>query len=183
MSSPKSKLEFISTGDAACRGGLRDVLLSALPAQGGLWVPAQIPQLPPGFLTQVRHATYAELAEAVVAPYFAEELGAEVLHQLCQEAFNFPVPLISPEKFKGTPAEKIAVLELFQGPSAAFKDFAVRLLVRVTARVLGNEFPQLTVLAATSGDTGAAVTEACAGVPGVRAVVLYPRGGRAQAQP
>jgi len=112
-----------------------------------------------------------------VAPYFAAELGPQVLHELCQEAFSFPVPLIFPEKLRGTSLEKIGVLELFHGPSAAFKDFAVRLLVRVTARVLGNDFPQLTVLAATSGDTGAAVTEACAGVPGVRAVVLYPRVG------
>ncbi len=124
-----------------------------------------------------RGATYAELAEAVVAPYFAAELGPQVLHELCQEAFDFPVPLIFPEKLRGTRSEKMGVLELFHGPSAAFKDFAVRLLVRVTARVLGNDFPQLTVLAATSGDTGAAVAEACAGVPGVRAVVLYPRVG------
>lgn len=124
-----------------------------------------------------RGATYAELAEAVVAPYFAAELGPQVLHELCQEAFDFPVPLIFPEKLRGTRSEKMGVLELFHGPSAAFKDFAVRLLVRVTARVLGNDFPQLTVLAATSGDTGAAVAEACAGVSGVRAVVLYPRVG------
>jgi len=177
MSSPSPKLEFVSTADATCRGGLRDVLLSAVPAKGGLWVPTHIPQLPPGFIESHRGATYAELAEAVVAPYFAAELGPQVLHELCQEAFDFPVPLIFPEKLRGTSLEKIGVLELFHGPSAAFKDFAVRLLVRVTARVLGNDFPQLTVLAATSGDTGAAVTEACAGVPGVRAVVLYPRVG------
>lgn len=177
MSSPSPKLEFVSTADATCRGGLRDVLLSAVPAKGGLWVPTHVPQLPAGFIESHRGATYAELAEAVVAPYFAAELGPQDLHELCQEAFDFPVPLIFPEKLRGTSLEKIGVLELFHGPSAAFKDFAVRLLVRVTARVLGSDFPQLTVLAATSGDTGAAVTEACAGVPGVRAVVLYPRVG------
>jgi threonine synthase len=170
MSSPVPKLEFVSTADASCRGGLRDVLLSAVPPKGGLWVPTRIPQVAPGFVEQHRHSTYAELAEAVVAPYFADELGAEVLRDLCRDAFNFPVPLVRPEG-------RIGVLELFHGPSAAFKDFAVRTLVRVTARVLGDEFPQLTVLAATSGDTGAAVTEACSGVPGVRAVVLYPRVG------
>lgn len=170
MSSPNPKLEFVSTADASCRGGLRDVLLSAVPPKGGLWVPTRIPQVSPDFVEKHRDSSYAELAEAVVAPYFADELGAEVLRALCREAFNFPVPLVRPEG-------RIGVLELFHGPSAAFKDFAVRTLVRVTARVLGDEFPQLTVLAATSGDTGAAVTEACAGVPGVRAVVLYPRVG------
>ena len=177
MSSPSPKLEFVSTADATCRGSLRDVLLSAMPGKGGLWVPTHIPQIAPDFVERYRDASYADLAEAVVAPYFGEVLGPAVLRQLCQEAFDFPVPLVFPEKLKGTPAERIGVLELFHGPSAAFKDFAVRTLVRVTARVLGDEFPQLTVLAATSGDTGAAVTEACSGVPGVRAVVLYPRIG------
>jgi len=173
MSSRAPKLEFVSTADASCRGGLREVLLSPMPAKGGLWVPTIIPRLPDDFLASRRDVSYAELAEAVMAPYFADELGADVLRAVCREAFDFPVPLT----YAGDPAGRIGVLELFQGPSAAFKDFAVRTLVRVTARVLADNFPQLTVLAATSGDTGAAVTEACAGVPGVRAVVLYPRVG------
>lgn len=173
MSSRAPKLEFVSTAAASCRGGLREVLLSPMPAKGGLWVPTVIPRLPDDFLASRRDVPYAELAEAVMAPYFADELGAEVLRGVCREAFDFPVPLT----YAGDPAGRIGVLELFQGPSAAFKDFAVRTLVRVTARVLADDFPQLTVLAATSGDTGAAVTEACAGVPGVRAVVLYPRVG------
>jgi threonine synthase len=173
MSSRAPKLEFVSTADASCRGGLREVLLSPMPAKGGLWVPTIIPRLPDDFLASRRDVPYADLAEAVMAPYFADELGAQGLRAICREAFDFPVPLT----FAGDPAGRIGVLELFQGPSAAFKDFAVRTLVRVTARVLADDFPQLTVLAATSGDTGAAVTEACAGVPGVRAVVLYPRVG------
>jgi threonine synthase len=173
MSSRAPKLEFVSTADASCRGGLREVLLSPMPAKGGLWVPTIIPRLPDDFLASRRDVPYADLAEAVMAPYFADELGADVLRAVCREAFDFPVPLT----YAGDPAGRIGVLELFQGPSAAFKDFAVRTLVRVTARVLADDFPQLTVLAATSGDTGAAVTEACAGVPGVRAMVLYPRVG------
>ena len=173
MSSRGPKLEFVSTADASCRGGLREVLLSPMPAKGGLWVPSVIPRLPEDFLKTHRDTGYAALAEAVMAPYFADALGAEALRAVCREAFDFPVPLT----YAGDPAGRIGVLELFQGPSAAFKDFAVRTLVRVTARVLADDFPQLTVLAATSGDTGAAVTEACAGVPGVRAVVLYPRVG------
>jgi len=173
MSSRGPELEFVATADASCRGGLREVLLAPMPPKGGLWVPTAIPRLPDDFLAAHRGTDYATLAEAVMAPYFAAELGADVLRTVCREAFDFPVPLT----YAGDPAGRIGVLELFHGPSAAFKDFAVRTLVRVTARVLADDFPQLTVLAATSGDTGAAVTEACAGVPGVRAVVLYPRVG------
>lgn len=177
MSSPKNKLEFISTADASQCASLREVLLSSMPGKGGLWVPKVIPQITTDFIEQHRNDTYAQLAEAVIGPYFADELGPEVLKRLCHEAFNFPVPLIYPEGYHGKPESVISVLELFQGPSAAFKDFAVRLLVRITAHVLGKDFPELTILAATSGDTGGAVTEACANVPGVRAVVLYPRIG------
>ena len=177
MSSPKNKLEFISTADASQSASLREVLLSSMPGKGGLWVPKVIPQITPDFIEQHRNDTYAQLAEAVIAPYFADELGPDVLKRLCHEAFNFPLPLIYPEGYQGKPESAISVLELFQGPSAAFKDFAVRLLVRITAHVLGKDFPELTILAATSGDTGGAVTEACANVPGVRAVVLYPRIG------
>lgn len=177
MSSPKNKLEFISTADSSQSASLREVLLSSMPGKGGLWVPKVIPQITSDFIEQHRNDTYAQLAEAVIAPYLADELGPDVLKRLCNEAFNFPVPLIYPKGYEGKPESAISVLELFQGPSAAFKDFAVRLLVRVTAHVLGKDFPELTILAATSGDTGGAVTEACANVPGVRAVVLYPRVG------
>lgn len=177
MSSQKNKLEFISTADASQSASLREVLLSSMPGKGGLWVPKVIPQITPDFIEQHRNDTYAQLAEAVISPYLSDELGPDVLKRLCNEAFNFPVPLIYPKGYQGKPESAISVLELFQGPSAAFKDFAVRLLVRVTAHVLGKDFPELTILAATSGDTGGAVTEACANVPGVRAVVLYPRVG------
>jgi len=177
MSSPKNKLEFISTADASQHASLREVLLASMPGKGGLWVPKVIPQIAPDFVENHRNDTYAQLAEAVISPYLADELGHDVLKRLCEEAFNFPVPLIHPQGYQGKPESAISVLELFQGPSAAFKDFAVRLLVRVTAHVLGKDFPELTIIAATSGDTGGAVTEACANVPGVRAVVLYPRVG------
>ncbi|NDD71236.1 hypothetical protein EBZ97_04240, partial [bacterium] len=120
MSSPKNKLEFISTADASQSASLREVLLSSMPGKGGLWVPKVIPQITPDFIEQHRNDTYAQLAEAVIAPYFADELGPDVLKRLCHEAFNFPVPLIYPEGYQGKPESAISVLELFQGPSAAF---------------------------------------------------------------
>lgn len=173
MSSPSAEI-FVSSANPAVRAGLRQVLLDPLPQGGGLWVPSTVP-VGLGSLGEGA-PDYPRLAEAVLAPYLAGSLGGDVLRRACEEAFNFPVPLARPAGYAGRPEARLSVLELFRGPSGAFKDFAVRFLVRVLAAVLGAE-RRLTVLTATSGDTGAAVAEACSGVPGLRAVILYPRGG------
>lgn len=173
MSSPSTEI-FVSSANPSIRGGLRQVLLDPLPAGGGLWVPSSLPS-GLGSLGSGQ-PDYPRLAEAVIAPYLAEALGRDVLRRACEEAFDFPVPLVRPAGYAGRPESRLSVLELFRGPSGAFKDFAVRFLVRVLAAVLGAE-RRLTVLTATSGDTGAAVAEACSGVRGLRAVILYPRGG------
>lgn len=175
MSSPSAEI-FVSSADPGRRAGLRDVLLDPLPPGGGLWVPAALPRLGSAEQAALADLGYDRLAESVIAPFLGPALGAGALRRACSEAFDFPVPLARPPGYAGRPEGRISVLELFRGPSGAFKDFAVRFLVRVLAAVLGAE-RRLTVLTATSGDTGAAVAEACAGVPGLRAVILYPRGG------
>ncbi len=175
MSSPSAE-PFVSSADAGVRASLRRVLLDPLPPGGGLWVPASLPGLGEREQAGMAEFAYARLAETVIGPFLGESLGGDALRRACEGAFDFPVPLARPPGFAGRPESRLSVLELFRGPSGAFKDFAVRFLVRVLAAVLGAE-RRLTVLTATSGDTGAAVAEACAGVPGLRAVILYPRGG------
>lgn len=180
MSSPSAE-PFASSVDPARRAGLAEVLLNPLPPGGGLWLPAVIPRLGAPDLRALEGQPYARLAESVIAPFLVGALGTAELRRACESAFDFPVPLVRPPGFVGRPEGAIGVLELFRGPSGAFKDFAVRFLVRVLAAVLGPD-RRLTVLTATSGDTGAAVAEACAGVPGLRAVILYPRGGVSRVQ-
>jgi len=173
MFSPSAEI-FVSSANPEIRASLRQVLLNPLPPGGGLWVPSSTP-VGLGLLAS-GVPDYPRLAEAVIGPFLAGSLGEDVLRRACKEAFDFPVPLVRPAGYAGRPEARLSVLELFRGPSGAFKDFAVRFLVRVLAAVLG-EAQRLTVLTATSGDTGAAVAEACSNVPGLRAVILYPRGG------
>lgn len=175
MSSPSAEI-FVSSANPGVRACLRQVLLDPLPSGGGLWIPAELPRIGAAEQAALAGLPYARLAEEVIAPFLGEALGRETLRRACEEAFDFPVPLARPPGFVGRERGRLAVLELFHGPSGAFKDFAVRLLARVLAAVLGSE-RRLTVLTATSGDTGAAVAEACSGIPGLRAVILYPRGG------
>jgi len=175
MSSPSAE-PFVSSLDPGRRAGLDEVLLNPLPPGGGLWLPSAIPTLAGDDLGALASQPYPRLAEAVIGPLLQGALSPAELRRACESAFDFPVPLVRPPGFVGRPEAGLSVLELFRGPSGAFKDFAVRFLARVLAATLGSG-RRLTILTATSGDTGAAVAEACSGVAGLRAVVLYPRGG------
>ncbi len=144
------------------RGGVTvavsEAISQGLAPDGGLFVPQTIPQvkLAPGPLLQV--------ATQLLGPYLADEpLGAQ-LEKICAAAFTFDAPLV--------PSGDDFLLELFHGPTAAFKDFGARFLAECLAR-LGS---QQTILVATSGDTGAAVAAAFHQRPGIRIVILYPKG-------
>jgi threonine synthase len=115
---------------------------------------------------EVRGATQPDLARAILGPFVDTDLPQEALRTITEEAFNFPAPLVKL-------AEGLHVLELFHGPTGAFKDFGVRFMARVVARL--RKDAELTVLTATSGDTGGAVAAAFHGVAGVKAAILYPQ--------
>ena len=119
---------------------------------------------------------YDNFAAEVLRPFFAEDPLEFALDEICREAFDFPVPLIPLES--GT-----SLLELFHGPTAAFKDFGARFLARCFERLVAHSNGgSLAILVATSGDTGAAVAAACHGRPGMRVGVLFPKGGVAPRQ-
>jgi threonine synthase len=138
-----------------------------LAPDGGLYVPELLPRLDleafdgAGNLHQV--------AERLLRPFFAEDPLAPELGEICREAMGFPVPL---RRLR----DGVSVLELFHGPTAAFKDVGARFLAAVLARRVSGDARPRTVLVATSGDTGGAVAAAFHGRPGVEVVVLYPRG-------
>jgi len=162
-------MRYISTRDPAHTATLGGAILRGLAPDGGLYVPESFPALPPDALGGAR--TLAGVAERLLAPFFAGDALAGELPAICAEAFTFPVPLRDLR-------EHTAVLELFHGPTAAFKDVGARFLAAVLSRIAGDDADArpLTILVATSGDTGGAVAAAFHGRPGVEVGVLYPAG-------
>ncbi|HET9033051.1 MAG TPA: threonine synthase [Dokdonella sp.] len=161
-------MKFISTRDPSIRVDLSSALLAGLAADGGLYMPQQLPRFSPGDFDH--QESIAEIATQLLQPFFADDPLADELAAICNEAFDFPAPL------KALALDQTCVLELFHGPTAAFKDFGARFLAACMKRLRKSDQPVLTILVATSGDTGAAVAAAFHGLANLRVVVLYPDG-------
>lgn len=161
-------MNFCSTAGRASAVDLAGVLRAGLAPDGGLYVPESLPAFATDFFTA--RPDLPSTASALLQPFFdGSELEKE-LDDICAEALALPLPMVEYE------AAQTWVLELFHGPTAAFKDFAARFLAACMARLRKSADPVQTVLVATSGDTGAAVAAAFHGRPGFRVVILYPDG-------
>jgi threonine synthase len=143
----------------------RQALLDGLAGDGGLYLPERVPALPEGWTA---HRTLPAMGAAVLEPWLGEPAGAE-LHELLGNALDFPVPLVPLSRDR-------YVVELFHGPTLSFKDFGARTMARLMDRYLAGTGVTLTVLVATSGDTGSAVADGFAGLANLRVVLLYPEG-------
>ncbi|MCA8832522.1 threonine synthase [Hymenobacter pini] len=136
---------------------------------GGLYFPETIPRFPADFLAQLPHLTAAELALTVLRPYVGSTIPEPELARICAETVDFPLPVVPV-------TDRISALELFHGPTLAFKDVGARFMSRCLGYFSRHETRPVTVLVATSGDTGGAVASGFLGVPGVEVVILYPQG-------
>ncbi|RSK23816.1 threonine synthase [Hymenobacter metallilatus] len=136
---------------------------------GGLYFPETIPRFPAGFLEQLPRLSSAEIALTVLRPYVGTSIPEPELARICAETVNFPLPVVPI-------TERISALELFHGPTLAFKDVGARFMSRCLGHFSRHETRPVTVLVATSGDTGGAVASGFLGVPGVEVVILYPSG-------
>ena len=143
-------------------------MLEGLAPDGGLYVPETIEPWSEGEIVRLPQRTLTEIAYRALRPYTRPELDAAICEAVVAEALNFPIPLVEVEP-------GIYSLELFHGLTLAFKDVGARTMARLLASVDTGDQP-LTVLAATSGDTGSAVAHAFHGVPHTRVVILYPDG-------
>jgi threonine synthase len=159
-------VQFISTRHNSPPVSFGTALFEGLAPDGGLYVPDALPAFAMRDLTG---ASLAELGAEIAARFVGGELPRSALDRLIASALNFPVPLVSLDG-------DISVLELFHGPTFAFKDVGARVMARLMAALNAADRP-LTILVATSGDTGSAVAQAFSGLSGTRVVVLFPLGG------
>ena len=162
-------MRFVSTRGGAPAVPVSQAIRHGAAPVGGLYVPAETVSLDPATLPGGEDL--APLASAMLAPFFAGDPLAAELPSICAEALDFPAPLVRPDRDD----PNLRALELFHGPTGAFKDFGARFLLACFDRI-GGEAGPLTILVATSGDTGGAVGCAAQGRHGVSAVILYPRG-------
>ena len=160
-------VSFRSTNGQSPAVNLRQALLAGQAPDRGLYFPEQFPTLAPAEIAAFARLPYHEIAFRVLSKYTDGIIPSDVLAAICRDAYNFDIPL---EKVY----DRVYVMRLDQGPTASFKDFAARMMARLLGRFLHEDGRQLTILTATSGDTGAAVAHAFHNVPGVRVIVLFP---------
>jgi len=158
-------MNFVSTRRQAPAVGCREALFAGLAPDGGLYVPESLPAID---FHDLRDASLVELGTAVLTPFVGHDLSRAALARLLADALNFPIPLAL--------VGDRAVVELFHGPTFAFKDVGARVMARLMAHFHDGAWP-LTILVATSGDTGSAVAQAFHALNGFRVVVLFPEGG------
>jgi len=160
-------LLFQSTNNRSPAVNLREAFLRGQAPDRGLYFPEKFPQLATEEIAEFASLSYHEIAFRVLSKFTDGIIPSDVLAAICRDAYNFDIPL---EKVY----DRVVVMRLDQGPTASFKDFAARMMARMMGRFLQEDGKQLTILTATSGDTGAAVAHAFHNVPGIRVIVLFP---------
>lgn len=162
-------MQFYSTNNKDLRVSFKEAVFNSMPLDKGLYMPEVIPQLPASFIDNIEKYSLTEIAYEVASALLKDEIPADDLKTLVEEAANFDAPAVPLD-------DNTFVLELFHGPSLAFKDFGARFMSRVMGYYLKDGEQLLDVLVATSGDTGGAVALGFLGVPNTRVTILYPKG-------
>jgi threonine synthase len=173
-------LRHISTRGEAPILGFAEVMLAGLARDGGLYVPEAWPQLDPAAIAGLAGRPYAEVAVEVMRPFVGDAIGEMDLARMAREAYgDFRHPAVAPLTQLGA---NTFALELFHGPTLAFKDLAMQLLARLMDHVLAARGERRTIVVATSGDTGGAAAEAFGGRHQVDVIVLFPQDRISQVQ-
>lgn len=162
-------MKLFSTRSPEQLVSLPEAIFKSLPADGGLYMPEAFPELPTSFYRALAQKSFQEIAFEVAHRLMGEAVEASALKQIVREAINFPAPVKQIE-------EDVFVLELFHGPTMAFKDFGARFMSRLMNYFLDKGHAEIDILVATSGDTGGAVAQGFYNVPGIHVTLLYPKG-------
>ena len=163
-------MKYYSTNRKAADATLEEAVVKGLASDRGLFMPREIKPLPREFYDHMEQLSFQEIAYKVADAFFGEDIPADTLKQIVYDTLSFDVPLVRV-------TDRIFSLELFHGPTLAFKDMGARFMARLLGYFIRKEGKkQVNVLVATSGDTGSAVANGFLGVEGIHVYVLYPKG-------
>ena len=163
-------MKYYSTNHQASDASLEEAVVKGLASDKGLYMPEAIKPLSQEFYDQIENLSFQEIAYRVADAFFGEDVPAETLKQIVYDTLSFDIPVVRVK-------ENIYSLELFHGPTLAFKDVGGRFMARLLGYFIRKEGKrQVNVLVATSGDTGSAVANGFLGVEGIHVYVLYPKG-------
>ena len=160
---------FYSTKTNSLKASLEEAVFRSLPPDNGLYMPEYITRISEDFLNTIENRTFKEIAVEVTATLLGDDIPREDIEKIIESAYDFEAPVL-----KITP--KDYVLELFHGPSMAFKDFGARFMAAIMSYFLVKSQKEIQILVATSGDTGGAVAQGFYKVPGISVTILYPSG-------
>ena len=172
-------MNYYSTNGKAPLATLEKAVIKGLAEDKGLYMPERIKPLPQEFFDNIQDMTLQEIAYQVADCFFGEDVDAESLRRIVYDTLSFDIPLVKVSSLNG--GREIYSLELFHGPTLAFKDVGARFMARLLNYFLKDikdpkDFKEINVLVATSGDTGSAVANGFLGVEGIHVYVLYPKG-------
>lgn len=162
-------MKLYSTKNKSQLVSLKEAVLKGLPDDNGLFMPDRLPRLPESFIRNLPNLEFAEIALEISRHLLNGALPEKELQDIITRSINFPAPLVTLDKEK-------FILELFHGPSLAFKDFGARFMAQLMSYFNREETQDLVILVATSGDTGGAVAAGFLQTPGIQVVILYPSG-------
>ena len=163
-------MKYYSTNKKAPLASLQEAVTKGLASDKGLYMPEKIKQLPASFFNKMKDMSFQEIACVVADAFFGEDIEADTLKSIVYDTLNFDTPIVHVK-------DNIYSLELFHGPTLAFKDVGARFMARTLGYFIKKQgLTDINVLVATSGDTGSAVANGFLGVEGIRVFVLYPKG-------
>ena len=162
-------MKYYSTNNKNYRVSFQEAVIKGLSPDGGLFMPEFIPKLDSSFINLLSNLSLQKIGFEVAKNFVGKEIPANDLQSIIEDAINFDAPLIKLN-------DNISILELFHGPTLAFKDFGARFMARIMSYFLRNSDEIVNILVATSGDTGSAVASGFYGVEGINVFLLYPSG-------
>ncbi len=162
-------MKYFSTNKSVLSVSLMEAVTKGLAADNGLFMPERIEEFHPDFFKHIHQLSFQEISFEVAKKFFGEDIPEKILKKIVYDTLNFDCPVVQVD-------ESVYSLELFHGPTLAFKDVGARFMARVLEYYLQGFSREVNVLVATSGDTGSAVANGFLNVPGIKVFVLYPKG-------